>query len=213
MGRLLRSEILFDGCLTHKTWHSHHQDFNIEQIEDKQKYLQILFQKIGSEIADIHAFTLMSNHIHEVYEIRSVGLFSDFMKVHHSMYGQYFNKKYDRKGKVANDRPHTQLIANDVHEIISVLYCHANPIEAGIVKDAKNFEWSSHLFYGYGIDLFSNGKMVLPRWYAELGSTFRDRQFHYLKIFDEYVENYVLPRMTQVSDTCVIVRADKPAKH
>jgi putative transposase len=202
MGRLLRSEILFDGCFAHKTWHSHHKDFNLERAKDKEKYLKTLFEKIKPEAADIHSFNLMSNHSHEVYEIRSVSLFSEFMKNHHSIYGQYFNKKYNRRGKIANDRPHTQLIQSDLHELFSTLYTHANPLEAGMVEDPKHYEWSSHLYYGYGIDLFSNGKLVMPRWYIELGSTAAARQAHYLKIFEDYVENYVLQK-TKVIDAGV----------
>ena len=197
MARLRRSEIIFDGCLTHKTWHSHHKDFNLKQIKDKEEYLRLLFQKIKPEACDIHSFSLMSNHAHEGYEIRSVRLFSEFMRIHHTLYGQYFNKKYNRKGKVANDRPYTKLIKDDRHEIISTLYIHANPIKDGLVNDAKDFDWSTHLLYGYGKDYFSEGKIVFPRWYIELGSTTGSRKMNYLNLFDQYVEDYILNRASE----------------
>lgn len=194
MARLRRSEILFNGCVAHKTWHSHHRDFNIEHPEDKEKYLKTLFSKITPQAGFLNSFSLMSNHVHEVYEIRSVSRFSEFMRIHHTIYGQYFNKKYSRKGKVANDRPYTKLIQNDQHEMISTLYTHANPIKDGLVKNIKDFEWSSHLLYSEGVDQFSAGKLVLPKWYVELGSTNLIRQKNYNEIFEFYVENYIVNR-------------------
>lgn len=189
MGRTSRKIQLWDGCIAHKTWHAHNDEFNLSEPEDKAEYLNILFKKISTSVCSIHAFNIMDNHSHELYTVHNVKLFSDFMRIHHTIYGQRFNKRHARKGKVANERPSTTAVYDRSHEIISVLYIHANIFRIKSVKDPENFEWSSHHLYAYGSRNEYTSKIIFPDWYIDLGNTDAQRQKIYRDLFENYIQD------------------------
>ena len=96
--------------------------------DEKQAYLAILNEELIKQPNPIHAICLMSNHSHEIYSLESLQDFSPFMRRHHGRYGQFFNKKHDRCGKVAQDRPKTIAIEDESHEMMVTFYVHANPL-------------------------------------------------------------------------------------
>jgi putative transposase len=100
----------------------------------------------------------------------------------------YFNRLQRRSGKVAEDRPHTTLIKGEEQEIRAVLYIHANPVRAGIVKDARNYYWSTHRLYAFGKREPWMKNIKLPDWYMRLGRNFEQRQRRYRKLFARYVK-------------------------
>ena len=154
-------------------------------------YLHLLnddLERKGSKPGStLSALTLMSSHTHEINNVTDQPLYSNHMRRHHSRYGSYFNRKYDRCGKVAQDRPKTCLIGDDYHEMIATFYAHANPVRAHIVRDAKNYKWSTHNLYAFGKKEPWMRNIVLPRWYLALGRTPRLRQQKYRSLFDKYL--------------------------
>lgn len=144
----------------------------------------------------LHALCLMSNHTHEIYTITDLNEFSGFMRRHHSRYGQYFNYKEKRKGKVAQDRPLTSQIENDEYHMMATFYIHANPVRANICRDAKDFIWSTHRLYAFGkkTKWMKTLNIVFPDWYLNLGETMEERQRVYRQLFEQYLIEYGLKK-------------------
>ncbi len=196
MPRYPRSWILEPGLAFHKVWRGHNREWNLQTPSEKQKYLQLLrdeHQRLAA-INPLHALCLMSNHAHEVYSLADVERFSNFMRQHHSRYGAFFNRKHKRRGKVAQDRPHTSAIEDEHHEMIVTFYIHANPLRAGICKDAKDYAFSTHALYAFGkkAPWMKGMKITFPTWYMRLGATWKQRQAIYRKLFDAYLREYGL---------------------
>lgn len=193
MPRIPRSISVHNNFCVHKIWRGHNKEWNIGSDEQKAKYLEFMNEDMESlrydGAADLNALTLMSNHAHEIFHINKQISFSNHMRRHHGRYGQYFNKLNHRSGKVAEDRPKTCLIADDHHEMIAVFYIHANPIRAGIVKDARNYRWSTHVLYAYGKRLPWMRNIKLPNWYLKLGRTMNLRQRRYRQLFERYLRD------------------------
>ena len=118
--------------------------------------------------------------------------FSNLMRNHHSRYGMFFNKKHDRQGKVAYDRPKTCLIESDDYSMTAIFYIHANPLRANITKNAANYRWSTHKLYAFGTRDKINKHVKFPAWYMDLGKTPEERQKKYRKLFDAYLREYGL---------------------
>jgi len=118
------------------------------------------------------------------------------MRRHHARYGQFFNKKHKRCGKVAQDRPHTSAIQNDEYEMIVIFYIHANPVRAGIVNDAKKYVWSTHNLYAFGKRAEWMKNIQFPIWYLNLGKTMKERQKKYRELFDAYLKEQGLRKQT-----------------
>lgn len=193
MARVPRSLHVFAGFSVHKMWRGHNKEWNLATDEQKEKYLCLLNEDLESQKykagANIQALTLMSNHTHEVFDIKTPKLFSQHMRRHHSRYGAFFNRLSGRCGKVAQDRPKTCLLADNTHEMAAVLYVHANPIRAKIVKDARNYRWSTHRLYAFGIREAWMRNIRFPQWYLKLGKNMALRQKAYRKIFIDYLNS------------------------
>lgn len=105
MARIPRGLKIFDGCTTHKTWRAHNKEWILLQNLMKELYLQALRDTVNnSKILEEHilnAICIMSNHVHEVYEIGTVNSFSNLMSNHHSLFGRNYNKLAGRSGAVA----------------------------------------------------------------------------------------------------------------
>ncbi len=191
MPRMPRYLTIEEGNQVHKMWRGHNHEFNISSNDEKVIYLKILQMELPrTQNVDLHALCLMSNHVHEVYTVHELKSFSKLMQKHHSKYGQFFNQKHKRKGKIAQDRPKVIQVENEEYEMILTFYIHANPIRAGIVRDAKDYIWSTHLYYAYGK---KHPWMVLlnfkdPQWYLDLGKTPSERQRRYRILFDRYLK-------------------------
>ena len=140
----------------------------------------------------VQALCLMSNHTHEIVHINEVKSFSMQMRRHHSRYGMYFNKKHKRSGKVAEDRPKTFLLGSHEDSMKVTFYVHANPLRAKMVKDAKDYEWSTHKLYAFGTRPKWLKHFEWPEWYLALGKNWAQRQKMYRKLFDAYLKEYGL---------------------
>lgn len=135
------------------------------------------------------AVCLMDNHSHEIPTIDDPKSYSNHMRRVHSRYGQFFNKLHNRSGKVAEDRPTTCLIEDNNYEMNAVFYTHANPLRAKIVKDAKDYHFSTHMLYAYGKRKPWMRNIKLPKWYLALGRTMALRQRKYRSLFAYYLKN------------------------
>jgi putative transposase len=192
MSRIPRNLTIRPGFPVHKIWRGHNRENNIERDSDKEKYLEFLnddYQKHKAEIgAKISALTLMSNHAHEVFQVLHQQEFSNHMRRHHARYGAYFNKDRGRSGKVAEDRPKTCLIGDDTHMMRVTFYVHANPVRAGMVKNARDYQWSTHRLYAFGIRDEWMKFIQLPGWYMRLGKNMAQRQRRYRELYERYLK-------------------------
>jgi REP element-mobilizing transposase RayT len=94
----------------------------------------------------IHAYCWMGNHIHMAIQVGEIPL----SKIMHNLsfrYTSYFNWRHGRVGHVFQGRYKALLIDADSRLQELVRYIHLNPVRAGIVTDAVDFEWSGHRVY------------------------------------------------------------------
>ncbi len=191
MPRLPRYITIEEGFQVHKIWRGHNREWNLKSDSEKNKYLELLIEEqLKLKINQLHALCIMSNHVHEVYTLNNRNEFSKLMQKHHGRYAMYFNRKHKRCGKIAQDRPNVIQIQDDEHEMLVVFYIHANPLRAGIKKDAKDYIWSTHMLYAFGIKppWFNEKVLVFPQWYMNLGDTMQLRQKRYRMLFARYLK-------------------------
>ena len=92
-------------------------------------------------------YCLMPNHFH--FLIKQAGLtpISKLISKVCTSYSKYFNKKYTRAGHVFQDKFKSVLVVDDSQLLWLSAYVHNNPRVAGLVKDLKDYQWSSYLDY------------------------------------------------------------------
>lgn len=139
------------------------RDRIIEKEKEKpcetRSHTELLLDK-RDKFVDILAFCFMPNHLHIlVKQLRNDGI-TNFMKKFGIGYGGYFNRKYQRKGYVFQNRFKSVHIENDSQFMVVVPYIFTNPValiepgwkEQGIknhstgetIKFLENYKWSSY---------------------------------------------------------------------
>lgn len=114
--------------------------------EDKQYFMETVYKKKQGDRFYLHAFCLMDNHIHLMLS-EGVEDIAKAMKRVTVSYVYYFNKKYKRVGHLFQDRFKSEVVEQDSYVLSLARYIHQNPVKAGMVKKASDYNWSSYNCY------------------------------------------------------------------
>ncbi len=141
MSRPLR--IHFEGAFYHITARGNNKENVFCDAPDREKYLHFVERYKGRFDFRLHAYALMPNHVHLLIETGKDPL-SKIMQALQTSYTMYFNKRYGRVGHVFQGRFRSLLCDKDSYLIELVRYIHLNPIRAGLVRNLKDYPWTSH---------------------------------------------------------------------
>jgi len=94
----------------------------------------------------IHAFCLMTNHIHLAWQQGEEGL-SSAIQNFAFRYAQRINRFRKEVGHVFQGRFKSILVNEDNYLPRLIRYIHLNPVRAGIVKRPEEYKWSGHNSY------------------------------------------------------------------
>jgi len=118
---------------------------------DYTRYFEILKHYKEKYRFLLYHYALMGNHVHLVLETTAKGgRLAEIMKGINLSYAQYYKKKYKHTGHFWQDRYKSIIISKDEYLLACGSYVELNPARAGIVKDPKDYQWSSYLVYAYG---------------------------------------------------------------
>ncbi|MDW7739030.1 MAG: transposase [Bacillota bacterium] len=113
---------------------------------DREKFLSALLKYKKSSGYDVFGYCLMDNHIHLLLKEGQEPIDLTLKRIGVS-YVFWFNKKYERSGHLFQDRFKSEPVEDDLYLFVVLRYIHQNPLNAKIVKDISDFEWSSHNSY------------------------------------------------------------------
>jgi len=116
---------------------------------DRLEYLHFLTKVKQQYPFHLHAYCLMTNHIHlQVETIQHSP--SEIMNYLNTKYAIYFNKRYNYSGHVFESRYGAEFIDTPEYELEVNKYIHLNPLRANIVKHPEDYTWSSYRTYLLG---------------------------------------------------------------
>lgn len=155
---------------------------------DMQRFLEILSDKMKNGEYILFAYCLMKNHIHLIIKAENEDI-SRIMKRINVSYAIYYNKKYDKVGHVFQDRYKSEPIEDDNYLLGAIRYVHNNPVKANIVKNAKDYPWSSYNQYiskdksqniveaDSILEFYSKDKNMAMKLFKEFTSTENDDKY------------------------------------
>ena len=122
-----------------------------EEPEDYCAFIKIL-SVLRTRLADdhssqictshIYAYCLMPNHIHLLLCEKDWKL-GEVVKSIAASYAFFYNKKYGRIGHLFQDRFKSEPCNNPEYFMTLFRYIHQNPVKAGLVSKAEEYEYSS----------------------------------------------------------------------
>ena len=116
---------------------------------DKKHFMTLL--KECKEVSGfrLHAFCLMTNHVHLLIEPLEESLDLIFKRIG-SRYVVWYNRKYQRAGHLFQDRFRSESIGTDQYYITVLRYILQNPMKAGMESRPGSYRWSSYFAYEKG---------------------------------------------------------------
>ena len=111
---------------------------------DYQFYLRKLSEQAKEHDCSIHAYVLMTNHVHMLVTPEAKNGVSMMMKNLSQRYVQYVNRTYDRSGTLWGGRFRSCLIQSDRYALACYRYIELNPVRANMAQHPSEYRWSSY---------------------------------------------------------------------
>jgi REP element-mobilizing transposase RayT len=117
-------------------------------FEDADRYRFYLLLQEGVERYGhrIHAFCMMSNHIHLAIQVGEVPL-SRIMQNIAFRYTRWINWRRNKSGHLFQGRFKAVLVDADSYLVELTRYIHLNPVRTGMVRTSEEYLWSGHRAY------------------------------------------------------------------
>ena len=152
--------------------------FHVE--EDYHYYLHYLKEFAGKFGCQVHAYVLMTNHVHLLLTPAKADSAGLLMKHLGQRYVQYINRAYKRTGTLWEGRFRSCLTQTEDYVLACYRYIELNPVRAGMVIKSQDYRWSSFHCNGLGK---ANALITPHDQYRRLGRTEADRREAYRALF------------------------------
>jgi putative transposase len=149
---------------------------------DCERYLALLAELAPDAGVAVHAYVLMTNHVHLLLTPEADSSLSRLMQALGRRYVAWFNKRHARTGTLWEGRFRSSVIESEHYLFACSRYIELNPVRAGLVADPADYRWSS---YGHHVGLRADPLIREHPLIWSLGNTPFDRQIAYRRLFDQ----------------------------
>lgn len=111
---------------------------------DYLAYLSNLRQLAAKYSCALHAYCLMSNHVHLLLTPGRAGSCAELMRDLGRRYVPYFNRRHGRSGTLWEGRFRACLVESARYVLACYRYIELNPVRAGMVSHPESYLWSSY---------------------------------------------------------------------
>lgn len=152
---------------------------------DRLHYLAELRELAPRHGCAIHAYVLMSNHVHLLLTPDDAAGPSKLMQRLGRRYVRGFNVIHGRTGTLWEGRFRSCIAEDEGYVLACHRYIELNPVRAGMVAEPVDYRWSSHAANAHGA--FSPLLTPHPQWHA-LGPDAHARRAAYRALFDDVLD-------------------------
>ena len=136
--------LVLPGYSHHIVQRGHNKQVVFAEEADYQYYLNTIREfKAACEIT-VHAYCLMTNHVHLLLEPETASGLGEFMKRLAGRQTRYFNKQEVRRGTLWEGRYKSSVVDVENYFYACVRYIELNPVRAGMVRSPGEYPWSSY---------------------------------------------------------------------
>lgn len=160
-------------------------------------YLDLLERSAVAARCRIHAYALMSNHVHILASPVDPDGPGSMMKALGERYVQYVNRRYNRSGTLWDGRFKSCLVQDDTYLLVCHRYIELNPVRAGMVSDPGMYRWSSHRRNAY----CQRDPVITPHpIFSSLGEDDFSRAHRYRGLFAETLPDSTLAHLRDATN-------------
>jgi len=139
-----RARLVLPGVAIHAIQRGNNRSTCFFDNEDRALYLFHLGRLLPRAYCRLHAYCLMSNHVHLLLTAEQADGCGLLMKGIGQLYTQYINKRYGRCGSLWEGRFKSCLVQSEDYVLECHRYIELNPARAGMAPRADEYPWSSY---------------------------------------------------------------------
>jgi putative transposase len=128
----------------HVIQRGHNRNACFRDDTDRMVYLATVAELLRANAVALHAYCLMTNHIHMLLTPATARACATLMRNLGQRYAQYFNRRYRRTGALWEGRYRSCLVDSTNYVLACYRYVERNPVRAGMVPSAAAYRWSSY---------------------------------------------------------------------
>jgi putative transposase len=160
--------------------------------DDYARYRDWLHEGACRHLCAIHAYVLMTNHVHLLVTPAAAESVPRLMQSLGRRYVRYVNDVYRRTGTLWEGRYRAAPVDSEAYLLTCQRYIELNPVRAGMVADPAGYAWSSYPANALG----GADPLVRPHaLYLALGDTAEARRRAYRGLFDEALGEEVMAEL------------------
>ncbi len=137
--RLAATDIPF-----HVVQRGHNRDRCFFEEGDYAAYLVALRDAADAQAVILHAYALMTNHVHLLVTPRMPRSIARMLQSVGARYVRRVNRARDRRGTLWEGRYRACFVADDRHVLAACRYIDLNPVRAGMVRHPADYPWTSY---------------------------------------------------------------------
>ncbi|GHU05544.1 transposase [Betaproteobacteria bacterium] len=165
--------------------------------EDYRAYLDWLADSAHKAGCLIHAYVLMTNHVHLLVSAARSESPGEMMKLLGQRYVQYVNRNYRRSGSLWEGRYRSCPVQSEDYLLACQRYIELNPVRAGMVGHPAEYRWSSYRANAQG----ERDILIHPHYvYGALGADTGSRQAAYRDLFRYGLEPGLIDEIRRASN-------------
>lgn len=165
--------------------------------DDFQFYLHYLNEFATQFGCAIHAYVLMTNHVHLFLTPQRPDSASLLMKHLGQRYVQYINRTYKRSGTLWEGRFRSCLTQTEDYVLACYRYIELNPVRAGMVNQPQDYRWSSYHTNALG----KASSLIVPHdEYLRLALDEAHRLEAYRALFKAHVDDEIVAQIRNATN-------------
>lgn len=153
---------------------------------DYRAYLGWLQEGAERYQCAVHAYVLMTNHIHVLATPADAEGISRMMQYVGRRYVPYVNHHYGGSGSLWEGRYKASLVQEEGYLLACMRYIELNPVRAGMVKHPRAYRWSSYRANAEGR---ADAVLRPQQAYLALGRTAQQRKQAYRALFKAHIDD------------------------
>lgn len=180
-----RARLKLDNTTQHLIQRGNNRSACFFAEEDYLFYLEHLGKACDDEDVALHAYVLMTNHVHLLLTPTDGDGPSRVMKRLGQRYVQYINRIYRRSGTLWEGRFRSCLVGEEDYLLGCYRYIELNPVRAAMVEHPADYRWSSYQANAQGM---VSSLLTPHHLYEALGIEDISRQAAYRELFRYQLE-------------------------
>jgi len=179
------SRLILPGVPVHLIQRGNNRTATFRSDRDYERYRELLHEASQRCEIRIHAYVLMSNHLHLLVTPGDASGPSRLFQAIGGPYVRFVNARYHRTGTLWEGRFRSCVITSERYLLICSRYIELNPVRAQMVDTPDKYRWSSHRHNAFGAE----DPLVTPHeLYERLGMTSSERQSSYRALFQDPID-------------------------